>query len=260
MEDVMDAQRKKQLADEINEMGSHFWAGEAEICRQFWGQQRSHDQQAHWLRLQVFKEMYGSGLTGNPEGLIRAFLDELRDQVGVAETRDERSDFERSLRVLREEYNHFKLFADILENVTGEPVRHASLKGWQTEHDSKLQQIRQGIREREGDLGELAIMFTEGGGSAFFYEARKLSGDPVADQIASASETVYTDELEHGEHGALDLVDHVDSEEDWANVRQLIVDICQQRLRMRYDMFGLNVDESRIQEITEGKIEPLPVG
>ena len=255
----MDAQRKKQLAGEINEMGRRFWAGEAEICRQFWGQKRSNEEQSHWLRLQVFKEMYGSGLTGNPDGLIRAFLDELRDQVGVAETHDERNAFERQLRVLREEYNHFKLFADILESVSGEPVRHAKLKDWQLEHDRKLQQVRQGIREREGGLGELAIMFTEGGGSAFFYEGRKLSGDHVSDQIASASEVVYTDELEHGEHGATDLEDHVDSEEDWARVRRLIVDICQQRLRMRYDMFGLPVDESRIREVTEGKIEPLPV-
>ena len=255
----MDAQRKKQLADEINEMGSHFWAGEAEICRQFWGQTRSNEEQARWLRLQVFKEMYGSGLTGNPGGLIRAFLEDLRDQVGDAETRDERDEFERLLRVLREEYNHFKLFADILESVTGEPVRHAGLKDWQLEHDQKLQQVRQGIREREGGLGELAIMFTEGGGSAFFYEGRKLKGDPVSDQIAKASETVYVDELEHGEHGALDLAKEVDSEEDWKKVRGLIVDICQQRLRMRYDMFGLPINEPRIQEITDGKIEPLPV-
>ena len=31
----------------------------------------------------------------------------------------------------------------------------------------------------------------------------------------------------------------------------------QQRLRMRYEMFGLPIDEGRIAEITEGKIEPL---
>ena len=259
MEGLMNAQRKKQFVSELNEMGRRFWAGEAEICRQFWGQPRSNEEQSRWLRLQVFKEMYGSGLTGNPDGLIRAFLDELRDQVGVAETRDERHRVERSLRVLREEYNHFKLFADILENVTGEPVRQAALKDWQLDHDQKLQKVRQNIRESEGKLGELAIMFTEGGGSAFFYEARKLTGDSVSEQIARASETVYTDELEHGEHGAMDLENEIDSDEDWGKVRHLIVEICQQRLRMRYDMFGLPIDELRIQEISDGKIEPLLV-
>jgi hypothetical protein len=81
----------------------------------------------------------------------------------------------------------------------------------------------------------------------------------VEDAIARACETVYLDELEHGEHGALDLERELDSEEDWAKARDLIVQICQQRLRMRYEMFGLPIDEGRIAEITAGKIEPLAV-
>ena len=255
----MDEQRKAGLASEINEMGQRFWAGEAEICRTFWSEPRTREQQAHWLRLQVFKEMYGSGLTGNPGGLIRSFLEELRDQLETVEDRGERDEFERSLRVLREEFNHYRLFADALESASGEPVRQSDLKGWQTDHDRKLQRVRQEIRESGYEHAQLAIMFTEGGGSAFFLEGQKIGGDSISDQIANACRTVYTDELEHGEHGALDLEKALDSEEDWAKVRDMIVAICQQRLRMRYDMFGLAVDEDRIQEITEGKIEPLRV-
>ena len=255
----MDAKRKVDLANEINEMGRRFWAGEAEICHQFWDVSRSDEEQARWLRLQVFKEMYGSGLTGNPSGLIRAFLEELTDGVGKAETKAQRDEFERSLRVLREEYNHFKLFADVLEMVTGQPVGHDKLKGWQTKEDRKLQEVRQEIRKAEGHLGELSIMFTEGGGSAFFLVGRAIGGNPTNDAIAKACATVFADELEHGEHGALDLVRALDSEEEWAKARDLIIRICQQRLRMRADMFGLPVDEERIAEITAGKIEPLAV-
>ena len=255
----MDAQRKAKLAAEMNALGQHFWAGEAEICRKFWGEQRTAEEQTHWLRLQVYKEMYGSGLVGNPGGIIRGFLEDLRDRVGTAETSAERADFERSLRVLHEEYNHFKLFADVLESVSGEPIRHEQLKGWQIDADRELQQIRQSLRESAGDLAELAIAFTEGGGSAFFLVGQRITGDAISAQIAKACETVYTDELEHGEHGALELEMVLDSEEDWARVREMIVTICQQRLRMRYEMFGLPVDEARILEITEGKIEPLPV-
>ena len=255
----MDAQRKSELAGELTEMGRRFWAGEAEICRQFWGVPRTNEEQAHWLRLQVYKEMYGSGLTGNPGGLIRAFLEELTEQVGQAETKADRDEFERSLRVLREEYNHFKLFADVLESATGSPVHHSDLKGWQIDEDRDLQAVRQGIREREGHLGELAIMFTEGGGSAFFLVGRDLKGDPISEQIARASDTVYTDELEHGEHGALDLAGELHTEKEWAKARAMIVSICQQRLRMRYAMFGLSIDEARIAEITAGQIDPLPV-
>jgi hypothetical protein len=249
----MDAQRKSELAASLNEMGRKFWAGEAEICRQFWGQPRTSEEQAHWLRLQ----MYGSGLVGNPGGLIRAFLEELHDQVGNAETKEQRHELERSLRVLREEYNHFKLFADALETATGQPVSNESMQGWQLDEDKKLQSIRQRIREQEGAFGELAIMFTEGGGSAFFLVGRDIKGDALADQIAQACEIVYTDEIEHGEHGALDLERELDSEGDWAKAREFIIEICQQRLRMRYGMFALPIDERRITEITEGNIEPL---
>ena len=45
----MDAQRKTDLAAELNDMGRRFWAGEAEICRQFWGVSRTNEEQAHHL-------------------------------------------------------------------------------------------------------------------------------------------------------------------------------------------------------------------
>ena len=120
-----------------------------------------------------------------------------------------------------------------------------------------FRQVRQGFREQRGALGELAVGFTEGGGSSFFYEGRKIGGDPVSEQIAQACQVVFEDELEHSEHGAHGLEQQLDTEEEWAGVREMVVAICQQRLRMRYEMFGLPVDEQRIAEVTEGKIEPL---
>jgi len=133
------------------------------------------------------------------------------------------------------------------------------LKGWQLDEDKALQAVRQRIREQEGAFGELAIMFTEGGGSAFFLVGRDIKGDAISEEIARACNIVYTDELEHGEHGALDLEQELDSEEEWTKARELITEICQQRLRMRYGMFAIPVDETRIAEITAGEIEPLPV-
>ena len=253
----MDAARKAELAGEMTDLAQSFWAGEAEICRAFWGVPRTADEQARWLRLQVFKEMYGSGLHANPDGIIRGFLDDLRAGVEQLETRSDREEYDRSLRVLREEFAHFRLFADILEGVTGEPVKLGQLQAWQLDEDRRLRDVRQGFREREGRLGELAIGFTEGGGSSFFYVGRDLEGDPLSAQIARACRVVFDDELEHGEHGARELDEALETEEEWAQVREMVIAICQQRLRMRYDMFGLPVDEARIAEITEGKIEPL---
>ena len=253
----MDERRKAELARQMADLAHSFWAGEAEICRTFWSVPRSAEEQAHWLRLQVFKEMYGSGLHANPDGLIRGFLDDLRSDLDRLETRADREEYDRSLRVLREEFSHFRLFADVLEGITGAPVNLADLQTWQLAEDRKLAEVRQSARERDGRLGALAVGFTEGGGSSFFYVGRDIGGDPVSDRIAQACRVVFGDELEHGEHGAHELEAALEAEEEWAQVREMVVAICQQRLRMRYEMFGLPIDEQRIAEITEGKIEPL---
>ena len=241
----------------MTDLAQSFWAGEAEICRAFWGQPRTADEQTRWLRLQVFKEMYGSGLHANPAGIIRGFIDDLRAGVERLETHADREAYDRTIKVLREEFSHFRLFADILEGVSGQPVVLETLRTWQLDEDRRLGEVRQGIREREGRLGELAIGFTEGGGSSFFFVGRDLSGDPLSDQLARACRVVFDDELEHGAHGAQELEEGLETEDEWARVREMVVAICQQRLRMRYDMFGLPIDEQRIDEITEGKIEPL---
>lgn len=256
-EAVMDERRKQQLAGELDQLAQCFWAGEAEICRQFWSVPRTAGEQAHWLRLQVYKEMFGSGLVGHPDGIIRAYIEKLALSLPNAQTKEQRGEFERDVRVLGEEFNHYRLFADILENATGEPVRLENLRGWQLPEDVKLQQLRQRVRESKGRVGEAAIGFTEGGGASFFYEGRSIGGDPLSDQIAEACAIVFGDEAEHGEHGALTLERGLDTEEEWAEARSLVIAICQQRLRMRYEMFALPVDEARIAQITEGKIEPL---
>ncbi len=253
----MDELRKRELAGELNDLGQRFWAGEAEICRRFWGEPRSAEEQAHWLRLQVFKEMYGSGLVGRPEGIIRALIDKLAETLPLAQNKAQRDEFERNIRVLREEFTHFRLFADVLESATGEPVQLSTLKEWQLPEDRRLQELRQSHRESRGGLGELAVGFTEGGGASFFFEGRKIGGDPVADEIARVCAVVFNDELEHGEHGAFGLERELDSEEEWAEVREMVTAICKQRLRMRYEMFALPIDEQRIQEVADGKIETL---
>lgn len=251
----MDAARKAELARDLEDLTQRFWAGEAEICRAFFSVPRSAEEHAHWLRLQVWKEMYGSGLVSNTGGIIRGFMEDLRDRIERLETRAQRDDFERDLRVLREEFTHYKLFADVLENATRKPLVREEMDTWQLPEDRELQQVRNRIRTDGGRLGQLAVMATEGGGSSLFFEGRKIGGDAISDQIAAACNTVFTDELEHGEHGENALEAQLETDEEWAQVRAMVTSICQQRLRMRYGMFALPVDEQRIQEITEGKIE-----
>ncbi len=255
----MNEPRKQELAREMQQIAQRFWAGEAEICRAFWSVPRSPEEQARWLRLQVYKEMFGSGLAGHPGGIIRGLIDKLDRSLPLAQTREQRDEFERDIRVLREEFTHYRLFADILEDVLGEPVRLESLRAWQLPEDAKLQLVRQQAREQHGRVGEAAIGFTEGGGASFFYEGRKIGGDPLSDRVAAACAIVFGDESEHGEHGASEFAHNLETEQEWNEARAIVIAICKQRLRMRYEMFGLPIDEDRIDQIAQGLIEPLDV-
>ena len=257
----MDKQRVSELARELTELGKRFWAGEAEISRTFFGQPRTKEEHLRWLRLHCFKEMYGSGISGNPRGIILDSLEQSLASFPGLDTQQARREFEHRLRFLREEFTHYRMFADILEELSGAPVRLQELAGYQLPEDRKLQQLRDHFKRTDPRVGEAAVGFTEGGGSGLFYEGMKLRGnaDRLLDQVGEVCSLVYTDELEHQEHGAMEAEEGLRTEEEWNRAREMVIAICQQRLRMRYDMFGLPISEARIQEITEGKVEPLPI-
>ena len=199
----------------------------------------------------------GSGLSGHPTASSAASS---RSSPNRCPTRRPRSSATSSsaTSACSREFNHYRLFADILEDATGEPVRLEKLRGWQLPEDAKLCACAS-PPARTGTHREAAIGFTEGGGASFFYEGRRIGGDPISDQIAAACAIVFGDETEHGEHGASAFAHSLHTEEEWAEARGIVIAICQQRLRMRYEMFGLTVDEARITEITEGNIAPLNV-
>jgi hypothetical protein len=249
----------QEAAKELAELGARYWAGEAEIVSAFFCKPRSKEEHIHWLRLQCYKEMYGSGLVANPEGIIYGLVERLRKSFPLLESQVGRHDFRHVAEVLYQEISHYCLFADILEELTERKVRLQELATYQFSEDRKLQEVRGHCRRTEGELGELAIAFTEGGRSAIFYAGMKLKGDPILEKVAKACSQVFQDELEHQEYGAEGVERVAKSREDWEKVRRMVEAICQQRLRMRNEMFGFPVSEKRLQEIALGKIEPLHI-
>jgi hypothetical protein len=256
----MDQQQVDRAAEELARLGARYWAGEAEIVAAFFDQPRSKEEHIRWLRLQVYKEMYGSGLLANPGGIIQGLVQRLQDQFPRSESREGRQTFSRTAMVLQQEFDHFMRFADLLEEISGEEIRFEELKRYQMPEDRGLQEVRSRFRESAGDLAEAAIDFTEGGRSAIFWVGMKQKGDEFLDGVARVCNRVFTDELEHQEHGAGEVAAVAKTEEDWARVGEMVEAICQQRLRMRNEMFGFPVTGERLQEIAQGKIEPLAIG
>ena len=76
-------------------------------------------------------------------------------------------------------------------------------------------------------------------------------------RIKHAGRSIYDDEVGHGEHGVEGVELTLTTEAEFARIRDMLVSICQERLRMRAEMFGGTMSEQRIVEITDGRIEPL---
>ena len=247
----------KQHAQQLSERAARFWAGEAEIVRTFFSKPRAKEEHIKWLRLQCYKGLYGSGLVSFSEGLIPGFIDHLHKRFPMVDIEVDRHEFEHLIEVLYQEFKHYRLTADILDGLTGERSNPQEHRKYQYPEDLKLQEIRDHFRQTEGELGESAISFTEGGRAALFYEGMKLKGDPLLDQVAKAFSEIFDDEVEHQESGAEDLERVAKTEEAWEKAGHMVQQICQQRLRMRNEQFGFPISDERLREIIDGKIAPI---
>ena len=102
------------------------------------------------------------------------------------------------------------------------------------------------------------MAFTEGGGAGIFYAAAVLeTDDPLLSKIRDAGKTIYNDEVGHYEHNADGVELGIEDEEEFERLREMVIEVCQERLRVRSEMHGMTMSEDRIREITDGEIAPL---
>ena len=246
------------LMSELTELGERFWAGEAEIARTFLSAPRQPTEHVPWLRHQCYRELRGPGLLKRPHSRTDWFIENVGQGLPVAETREGRAELEYQLEQIREEFTHFRLYADILEDITGEPVLMRDLVGLELPSDRRIEDMRTRLMDEDERLAHLAYGFAEGGGAGIFYAAAALeTDDPLLGRIRDAGRTIYDDEVGHGTHNAGDVEASVSTEDEFEKLRAMLIEVCQERLRMRAEMFGVELSEDRIREITDGNIEPL---
>ena len=248
----------QDMMTELAAFGERFWAGEAEVARTFLT--APHEPQDHvpWLRHQCFRELRGPGLLKRPHSRTDWFIDNVKNGLPVAETREGRAQLEFQLEQIREEFTHFRIYADILEDITGKPVLMRDIEGLKLTSDQRVEEVRDRLMTDDGRLAHLAYGVAEGGGAGIFHAAAALeTDDPLLGRIRDAGRVIYDDEVGHGAHNAEDIAATVTAEADFERLRAMLVEICQERLRMRAEMYGIAISEERIAEITDGKIEPL---
>ncbi len=250
------------LMSELNEFGERYWAGEAEVARNFLTAPHKPADHVQWLRHQCLRELRGPGLIQRPHSRTEWFIDNVQQGLPAAETKKGRAEFEYQLAQMREEFTHFRLYADILEDITGEPVRMKDLQDLHLPSDERIEQMRERLIAENRRLAHLAYGFTEGGGAGIFYaEAALETDDPLLKRIRDAGRSIYEDEVGHSSHNAGNVEEGIETREEFERLREMVIEISEERLRMRAEMHGITISEERIKEITEGKIEPLkPLG
>lgn len=233
-------------------------AGEAEIALDFLNAPHQPKDHVHWLRHQCMRELRGPGLLERPKSRTRWLVDNITAGLPAAETNEGRIELQHQLHHIAEEFDHYKRYADILESITGEPVRMDDIRGLKLPGDKIIEDLRTRLFADDECLAKLAYEFTEGGGAGIFYaQATIESDDPLLLQIKAAGRSIFDDEVPHGEYGVEGVASSLTSAEEFAKFREMVVEITKERLHMRAEMHGTTISDERVQEIIDGKIAPI---
>jgi len=246
-----------------------WWAGEAEIVRTYFSNPRTREDDLRWLKLQAAREL----------GTVERLLQALPEDLAGIETTVDRGSFESFTRSVYEEARHYRLLADIMEQIARErpdPRELLALSGCQRERRGHPDlpamtaeiEVTQRLLETHGELAEVALGFSEGAGAAIFYMGNKLlelpytsySGGAVEKAIAEAMGVIFHDEMRHGPVHIPRIAEAIRTDEDLKQARHIITEKAIAHLRLRNETFGNPLTEARMVEIDAGiGVEPLPV-
>ena len=218
-----------------------WWAGEAEIVRTYFSNPRTREDDLRWLKLQAAREL----------GTVERLLQALPEDLAGIETTVDRGSFESFTRSVYEEARHYRLLADIMEQIAGErpdPQELLALSGCQRERRGHPDlpamtaevEVTRRLQETYGELAEVALGFSEGAGAAIFYMGNKLlelpytsySGGAVEKAIAEAMGVIFHDEMRHGPVHIPGIARAIRNDEDLATARHIITEKAVAHLRL----------------------------
>lgn len=237
------------------------WAGEAEIVSSYWSMPgRTRETDMLWLKRQCWKEYAGIGDSeGETMGMISDLVPKLTERVPRLDIDVDRHDLEGLIGKAYVEYTHYVLFADIHDALAedGEAKINANqLTPWPEEE--ALAGRRRAVNKSHGELGWRATDFTEGGYCTMYSEGAKLQGrDGIDGRIGIACQKVFDDEFGHMMHGVVGIDDEGLGDSDWKELTGLTMEQLRLRLTMRNAQFSHPLSDTRIQEILDGKIDPI---
>ena len=142
------------------------------------------------------------------------------------------------------------------------PVCHIRLinlgefESWSGEDEFRATRHRQ--IEEHGPIGIRASRFTEGGYCTLYREGALLKGrGGVEDIIATACQQVFDDEFGNMLTGIVGIDDEELNNEEFEVLTRLVVEQLEQRIPGPNVPFSSPLNDQRVAETINGKIEPL---
>ena len=254
---------------ELQEAPARWWAGEAEVVRVYFSRSRTKQDDIRWLTLQAAREL----------GTASRQLGEAPEMFEGIDASVDRHEFEAAIRSIYEEVRHYRLLADIIEQLTGQRVNPKQLLPYAGTGKERVGHpelpamteeiaVAKRLREQYGELAETALSFFEGGGAAIFYSGSRVLAYPyvsysngeIERKIAAAMKVIFEDEMRHGPVQIPKAAEKIRSDQDFLQAKKIIEEKAKAHLRLRNETFGYPLTERRMEEIdADIGIEPLPV-
>lgn len=178
----------------------------------------------------------------------------------------DRRELEKHIRGRLEEARHYRLVADIVQELGGQKItgKEAHAYGIHAENpelpeNNKKMEYERSLISSQNPFAELAIDLGEGGGLGWLMAVSEIKGGELENRIAEAFRIIIEDELHHGPLEIVEACQMIKTEEELQKTKEYLVRRCQHHLRMKNEQFGYPLTESRMKEIDAGKIAPLRI-
>ena len=227
-------------------LATPYWETEAELTRRFFASKPSKEVWVHYLKAAVYKELnpvIGYGPTkGFACGLHMEFA-RLVDGFEAVDDGMDRRGFHHRLEQMIEEFMHYTVLAEVLEDLLGRPLQRGDAQ--QLPADDKLNKLRHRYVNADNAAVRAVMELTEGGGTATFREGAKLTGGDFETKLAAAFKVIAADEDGHVDHAAADLQGVIETDADFEAAKTALLEVSMQRLHMRNEMFSdvMSADE-----------------
>jgi hypothetical protein len=224
------------------------------LCERISAAQRSREQDIAWLKCQAARELTTAW----------KFLDNLKDLQPKFEKELKRKDYENLARAFSEELEHYRLFVAILEEQFGEKIdvdELLTLGVWSDNErfpeNTKKARYEKELRASGDEMAKIALGIGEGGGSGWLIGLSRITGGELEQRIAHAAREISHDEMFHGPIHIAAAARRIKTPEQLERAKTVLARYLQHHLRMKNEQFGNPLSKERLEEIDQGKVQPL---